>query len=659
MLGALVLPGLLALGGPAYVGGPVAAAGPALRPHPAVQAATQDTLTGPGWAVPFVAQGPLLCGGASAAMIERWWGALGVYADDYAALVSREDGGIKTGALAGAMEARGYDVRLFRDDPSAALAQVRADHPVIALIESGEARYHYVVLIAVGPDRVRYHDPLKGPGRAVDRAGFMRRWAATGYWALTATPTPAGAVGAAGAPTGTRDTAPSARSDTTPLPVALRSGLEALRAGRPDSASTLVTAYLRRAPTDAPRRDLAWEMLATARYLGRDPLSALSAWNRVDQPPVDLVHVRGIDAIRHSTVTDAMGIRPRSTLTPGALRLARRRVQQLPAVQRSRVGYRPLRDGSVAVEAFVLERRRVPLGVVDLVVTGLGAAINRDAALEVGPLLPLGERWRVEGSWREARSLAAGAVVVPWSALTAVATLRAGWTEERYGTGLGDRSRTWGLLSVDRWITAGTRLGATVGLERWDGGDRLGRAGVSALRTLFDDRIRISATVDGWAGPDGRFGRARTAARVRIPNALRAWTLTVGGSWTSTGAPPTVWDGAGTGQLRAPLLRGHPLIRDGRVRGDALGRGLAHGTLAWGWHVPAGPATASLELFVDGARVWAPLGGGRPRSYVDPGIELGVSSPAGAVALALARGGDDWVFSARVDAGGLPWLAVP
>lgn len=32
---------------------------------------------------------------------------------------------------------------------------------------------------------------------------------------------------------------------------------------------------------------------------------------------------------------------------------------------------------------------------------------------------------------------------------------------------------------------------------------------------------------------------------------------------------------------------------------------------------------------------------------------------AGAVALALARGGDDWVLSARVDAGGLPWLAVP
>ncbi|MGK7312092.1 MAG: hypothetical protein ACN0LA_07600 [Candidatus Longimicrobiales bacterium M2_2A_002] len=655
MLGALVLPGLLALGGPPYIGGPAAAAGSAFQP----QAATRDTLTGPGGAVPFVAQGPLLCGGASAAMIERWWGALGVYADDYAALVSRGDGGIKTGALAGAMEARGYDVRVFRDDPAAALAQVRADHPVIALIESGDARYHYVVLIAVGPDRVRYHDPLKGPGRTVDRAGFMRRWAAAGHWAMMATPAPTGAAGSAGSPTGAPDTTPPARPDTTPLPSALRRGLEALRAGRSDSASTLVTAYLRRAPADAPRRDLAWEMLATARYLAGDPLSALSAWNRVGQPPVDLVHVRGIDAIRHSTVTDAMGIRPRTTLTPGALGLARRRVQQLPAVRRSRVGYRPLRDGSVAVEAFVLERRRVPLGVVGLAVTGLGAAVNRDAALEAGPLLPLGERWRIEGSWREARSLAEGAVVVPWSALRAVATLRAGWAEERYGADLDDRSRTWGLLSVDRWITAGTRLGATVGLERWDGGDRLGRAGFSALRTLLDDRVRFGAAVDGWAGPDGRFGRARTAARVRVRNGLRAWTLTLGGSWTSTGAPPTIRDGAGTGQIRAPLLRGHPLIRDGRIRGDALGRGLVHGTLAWGWHLPAGPATASLELFVDGARVWAPLGGGGPRSYADPGIEMGISSPTGAVALALARGDDEWVFSARVDAGGLPWLAVP
>ena len=648
-LAALALSGLLASGGPAYVGG----TGAALPGLP-----VQDTLAGPGGAVPYVAQGPLLCGGAAAAMVRRYWGELGVYAEDYEALVSSDEGGIRTGELAAALEHQGYAARVLRDDPAAVLAHVRAGAPVVALLESGAARYHYVVIVAAGPERIRYHDPLKGPDRVDDREDFLRQWSPTGYWALVGTPAPAAADPASPAPTD----APTAEgreagSDTASLPASLREGLDLLRAGRPDSAARAVTRHLS-ARDDLAHRDLAWQMLGSARYLAGDRMEALAAWNRIGEPPVDLVHVRGIRSVRHSTVVDATGITPQTVLTPEDLRLARRRVRQLPAVGRARVEYSPLRDGSVAVNAFITERRPAPFSAVEVTALGLGALVNREAELELGPLLPVGERWRLQGSWRPARSLAAGAVAVPWSPAASVVTLRAGWTEERYGEGAGDRSRTWGTATAERWLAAETRAGVTLGVERWDGGSRLGRLGFSLLRTFADDRVRIATAVDGWAGAPGRFARVRTAARARVPSGPRAWTVTVGGSVSSEGAPPTIWDGAGTGQIRAPLLRGHPLVRDDRVRGAALGRGLAHATLAWGWHLQAGPASASLELFVDGARVWDPLLGDGPRDYVDPGVELGLSSGTGTVALSLARG-DDWVVSARFDAPVLPWLAVP
>ena len=648
-LAALALSGLLASGGPAYVGG-TGAASPGLP--------TQDTLAGPGGTVPYVAQGPLLCGGAAAAMVRRFWGELGVYAEDYEALVSRDEGGIRTGELAGALEHQGYAARILRDEPAATLARVRDGAPVVALLESGAARFHYVVIVAAGPERVRYHDPLKGPGQVDDRESFLRRWAPTRYWALAVTPAPAAAdtpsLDPPAAPTGeTREPG----SDTVSLPASLREGLTQLRAGRPDSAARVVTRHLS-ARDDPAHRTLAWQMLGSARYLAGDRLEALAAWNRIGEPPVDLVHVRGIRSIRHSTVVGATGIAPRTVLTPQGLQLARRRVRQLPAVGRARVEYSPLQDGSVAVNAFITERSPGPFSAVEITALGLGALVNREAELELGPLLPVGERWRFQGSWRTARSLAAGAVAVPWSPVGSVVTLRAGWTEERYGEGVGDRSRTWGTATAEHWLAAETRAGVTLGVERWDGGGRLGRLGFSLLRTFADDRVRVATAVDGWAGALGRFGRVRGAMRARVPSGARAWTLTAGGSVSSDAAPPLIWDGAGTGQIRAPLLRGHPLIRDDRVRGAALGRGLAHATLAWGWHVQAGPASASLELFVDGAHVWDPLFGDAPRSYVDPGVELGLFSGTGAVALSVARG-DDWVVSARFDARVLPWLAAP
>src|SRR5487761_2664384 len=61
--------------------------------------------------VPYVAQSELLCGGAALAMIERWWGRRGVYAEAFAYLVRPAAGGILTTELVLAARARGWQTQ--------------------------------------------------------------------------------------------------------------------------------------------------------------------------------------------------------------------------------------------------------------------------------------------------------------------------------------------------------------------------------------------------------------------------------------------------------------------------------------------------------------------------------------------------------------------
>ena len=56
--------------------------------------------------VPFIAQSELLCGGAAAAMVMRYWGERGIDAETFTSLVDRKAGGIRAGALASDIRAR-------------------------------------------------------------------------------------------------------------------------------------------------------------------------------------------------------------------------------------------------------------------------------------------------------------------------------------------------------------------------------------------------------------------------------------------------------------------------------------------------------------------------------------------------------------------------
>lgn len=160
---------LLALPAPAGSGGPPA-----------------DTAIGPGNEVPFVAQSGMLCGGAAAAMLERFWGARGVYATDFARLVHPAEGGIRTVDLARALEARGLDVSVRSGDPGIGEAALRRGLPVMLLIGSGGKRRHYVVLISRSGDTARIHDPNWGPNRPLAWTALEKAWRprVTGPWWL-------------------------------------------------------------------------------------------------------------------------------------------------------------------------------------------------------------------------------------------------------------------------------------------------------------------------------------------------------------------------------------------------------------------------------------------------------------------------------------------
>src|ERR1044071_3184259 len=58
--------------------------------------------------VPFISQSELLCGGAAAAMVLRYWGERGITAESFADLVDRSASGIRTDTLVADLTRRGW-----------------------------------------------------------------------------------------------------------------------------------------------------------------------------------------------------------------------------------------------------------------------------------------------------------------------------------------------------------------------------------------------------------------------------------------------------------------------------------------------------------------------------------------------------------------------
>ena len=563
-------------------------------------------------AVPYLPQTEALCGGAAAAMVMRYWGAADARPESFASLIDPAQDGIVTTALVGDLRARGWQafpLRGSREDAGPLRQHLARGRPLIALIEDRPSRYHYVVITAVDDTRVHFHDPAKAPSQTMTWAEFERRWRAANFWMLLLLPRES------------TSRAPAEESRFATEIAAL------LRGGETEKALQLATDATKSDPSSA----VAWDAKATSLFVMDRELDALDAWNRAGKPDIDTAQIAGLTRTRFRAAEQLIGLDAGDRLTAAALARARRRLAMLPSATSSRVGYAPMNDGRVQIDAAIVERSRVP-GVADLLMAGAKAPFSRDVELSLTNLAGGGER--VTGAWRfrEGFERVAASVETP-----ALFPLGAAWKIS--GEDARETYRVRGAVSSERrqrasfqaadWITSWLGWTAAAGFDRWPAaaGDlhrekftAAARASVAA-GSWFDAHV----TAEGWMRGDGAT-RLSGAVRAEAPVFGGALALTAGAQGVHGRAPVFLWPGAGDGHIRAPLLRGHPLVRDGAIsvdEGALFGRRLIHGTAEW--TVPFA-RLALLELggalFVDAARAWQLLDGRLSDHQVDAGVGL-------------------------------------
>ena len=624
--------------------------------------------------VPYLSQSEALCGGAAAAMVMRYWGARGVGAELFAPLVDRAAGGIRTGALASALEARGWTVSAGAMDREQVADELARGRPVIALIEDRPSRYHFVVIVswpaaADGNDRIIVHDPARAPFRVLESARFDRAWGKADRWALVALP-PATLERPAAGDGGDGHPPPPACAASVSEAVTLARAHEHARArqalrraagecpadGAPwrelagldilDSQWADAAAHARDALGRNPDDLHAWRILATARYLQHDDTGALVAWNHADEPRVDLVDVRGLERTRYRVAADAIGIEPDALLTPSRLRLAERRLRDIPAVAGGRVGFHPIESGRAQVDAAVIERSAAPDRPLAWTAMGLHAATERELAATFASLSGGGEAIDVAWRWWEHRPRTAVAFAAPAPGhIGGVWRVDVSRETQTFGSAASRavERRTSASVSASNWANAWLRWDAGLALDRWSGRGRAGAVtGAMVLRSP-NDLVSIEVRGAQW------FAIAPSFAAASLTAAWRSSTRNEGAVWLARGgvqlasehAPASVWPGADTGHARDVLLRAHPLLEDGVITGGVFGRRVTFGGVEWRrWFALKGkPLRIAPAAFADTARATRGLPDSSRSTQIDAGGGVRFAVPgAGVLRLDLAHG---------------------
>jgi len=609
--------------------------------------------------VPFIGQSELLCGGAAAAMVMRYWGERGVDAESFRTLVDAKAGGIRTDALAADLRERAWNAVALEGSAEAMTRELQQGRPVIALLEDRPRTYHYVVVVARNADGLVFHDPARTPFRIMRTAEFEKRWSAARRWMLIVTP-PA-----------SRDTASpvaDARDPSTPCDAQIASavrqaqenkldesertlvgalscpgaavfrelaGLRAVQRRWPEAAD-LAAAALARQPDDA----YASRLLGAARFIGDDQLAALDAWNRAREPRIDLIRIDGLARTRYRVVERYLDLKTGRVLTRGALVRARRRLNELPAGSGT-VDFVPLPSGLAEVRATVLERSIAPRNFFELGVVALAAAITRELVVPV--VSPTGGGEQITMDWRfwahrplYQVSIAAPA---PWRGLWSVAARR---ERQPFTTTFSPTVHDSLQLDAADWANGVVRWQVGGGVDTWNDARLFGTVEasmrVSSARERLDARVRLRT----WFGGGNDFQQAELRVLGRSSSRLTGFVVTGDGgvASVSASAPADLWFAGDTGRARPLLLRAHPILTDGeRFRSDRMGRLLAHESTEvqrW-WRV--GPLRTGIATFVDTAVTARRLSGGSITD-VDVGIGLrgGFPGRSGALRLDFARG---------------------
>ena len=543
--------------------------------------------------VPFVPQSEALCGGAAVSMVMRYWSPIEVYAEDFAALVDARAGGIAVGALARAVEERGWKAHTLAATAAEVQLHISAGRPVIALIEDSPKRFHYVVVVGWTTDRVVFHDPAANPFRSLDQAAFDRAWKATGGITLLVLP----------ALNERRD---AARVEGPNGEASNQAGQLFMRKRYGDAAS-LATLAVERDPDNLA----AWQLLAASRYLEGDTAGALDAWNRRQEPRVDLLRVDGLDRTRYDVVARQLNLPPKTVLTRDALRRAERRVADLPSMQISRVGYSPRENGTASIDVAVVERPMLPKARADILAVALHAATMREARVNIASPSGNGEVWTASARWWSGRPRVALSLATPalakWNGLW---RLTGAWERQTYASTNGaiESDRRHASIGFGDWQSGNTRYQIGVALDRWNSAATYVSVAGEVERRAADDHVALSAASS--ASP--AFATGAFTARWRSSrDALAGWHSIAGVAAVTRRAPLDLWPGGDTGVARPTLLRAHPLLADGVIRTSLLHRVLPHASLEYRRRFHVHPLMQlGWSAFVDAADSQVDVGGG-------------------------------------------------
>ena len=609
--------------------------------------------------VPFVLQSEELCGGAAVAMVMRFWGATGIYAESFSPLVDKGARGIKGEDLLRSLHERGWQAVSFKGDRQLIERSLQQRRPPIALIEVRPGRFHYVVILSWEAGKVVVHDPARKPFDVRDEAEFLRAWDRSGRWTLVALPgMPISEAATGSAPSPAPAATPGSCGPAVDEAVSLANRGETVEARRvleratercpAEAAGWRELAGLDALSKDWPRAAVnarraltadggdqhAARILATSLFLEGDTLGALRAWNEIGEPTLDLVQVRGLERTRVAAAMQAMRLHPQTRLTPSALTRAARRLDALPALMGSRVSYTPKDEGLVQVTGAVLERPMLPASTLAVAAAAVRVGTDREVRVNAASLTGGGELWSAAWRWWENRPRATFGLAAP-APFGGILEMSFVSERETYGFAAApfEEGRRTLSLSFADWMTGTARWEMGLVSERWPDGLATGVLAGARYQTI-DDRLSVDAGTTIWGHRGAEWvastglewrSRVRSEGHVVLGRALA--------SLASPGTPLLSWNGAGSGQGRDELLRAHPLLHGGVIRDAVFGRGLVSGGLEWRrWGAPFKRVLRlAPAVFVDVARAYDVPVFADPRAHLDTGAGLRLAIPGAGV----------------------------
>jgi hypothetical protein len=619
-------------------------------------------------------------------MVLRYWGERELAAEAFAHLVDRSAAGIRTDALVADLRRRGWHTREIAGDETAVQRELASARPVLLLIEDRPSVFHYVVAVAWHERGVVFHDPARGPFRVMSTGEFTRRWRSARRWMAVVEPRagipdaglanranlePPGPGCDSVVREGVRlaqiqqlDQAERVLAEAIDCPGTTRelAGIRVLQK-RWAEAADLASVAVAGDPADA----YAWRVLATSRFVQDERLAALDAWNALGEPRIDLVQFDGLARTRHPVVERLLDARRGELLTASRFTRARRRLAELPAATSTRLDYVPVSGGLAELRGAVAERPLVPRGAWTLATTALTAAVTREVRLTSGPIAGAGEEVSFGYRFWPHRQRVDGRIgaPAPWGGVWRLDAFaeRQPFTD----TLLPRAQRTGARLWLSDWASGHVRWTVAAGVDDWAGRSPRGALAGGLGWASLEDRVDVRGFIQTWPGREG-FSTLGIAARVRsaldggprraIPPHGVVMIAAAGARSASAHTPLDLWPAGDTGHARSALLRAHPLLDDGQLRTERLGRLLLHASLEGRrWWTGVGPIRTAAAVFADAGRTsrrWD----GSPRLDLDAGLggRLAVAGMPGIVRVDLARGLRDGATTISI--GYEPWDLV-